>query len=72
VKRIEVPRGRRPSYQQQSHRSEHWFVVAGEGVATLDGHRVPVCSLGARHSMETLKVTIALGCRTEPPGQATR
>jgi mannose-6-phosphate isomerase len=37
VKRIVVDPGRRLSYQRHAHRAEHWFVVAGTGVVTLDG-----------------------------------
>src|SRR5437868_4471290 len=37
VKRITVEPGHRLSYQRHAYRSEHWFVVAGEGVVTLDG-----------------------------------
>jgi mannose-6-phosphate isomerase-like protein (cupin superfamily) len=37
VKRIVVDAGRRLSYQRHAHRSEHWFVVAGTGIVTLDG-----------------------------------
>jgi mannose-6-phosphate isomerase len=37
VKRIEVLPGKRLSYQRHARRSEHWFVVSGEGVVVLDG-----------------------------------
>ncbi|MBF6208295.1 phosphomannose isomerase type II C-terminal cupin domain [Streptomyces gardneri] len=37
VKTITVRPGRRLSYQRHSRRAEHWFVVSGEGVVTLDG-----------------------------------
>ncbi len=37
VKRITVGSGRRLSYQRHEHRSEHWFVVSGEGIVVLDG-----------------------------------
>ncbi len=37
VKRITVDPGQRLSYQRHSRRSEHWFVVAGEGIVTVDG-----------------------------------
>ena len=37
VKTIEVRPGQRLSYQQHARRSEHWFVVTGTGVVTLDG-----------------------------------
>ncbi len=42
VKNISVHPGRRLSYQVHERRSEHWFVVAGEGVVTLDGTEMPV------------------------------
>jgi mannose-6-phosphate isomerase-like protein (cupin superfamily) len=37
VKRLTVEPGQRLSYQRHAHRAEHWFVVGGEGVVTLDG-----------------------------------
>ncbi len=37
VKRITVGAGQRLSYQRHARRSEHWFVVEGEGTVTLDG-----------------------------------
>lgn len=37
VKRITVRPGERLSYQLHERRSEHWFVVSGNGVAVLDG-----------------------------------
>jgi mannose-6-phosphate isomerase len=37
VKRIVVSPGKRLSYQRHARRSEHWFVLAGQGVVTLDG-----------------------------------
>jgi mannose-6-phosphate isomerase len=37
VKRITVLPGRRLSYQRHMRRSEHWFLVGGAGVVTLDG-----------------------------------
>jgi len=42
VKRLEVAPGRRLSYQTHALRSEHWFVVAGTGIATLDGQLISV------------------------------
>ncbi len=42
VKTIEVHPGRRLSYQRHSRRAEHWFVVRGEGVVTLDGTDINV------------------------------
>ena len=37
VKRIEVLPGKRLSYQRHARRSEHWFIVHGTAVVTLDG-----------------------------------
>jgi mannose-6-phosphate isomerase len=37
VKRITVEPGQRLSYQRHEHRSEHWFVVMGAGLVTIDG-----------------------------------
>jgi mannose-6-phosphate isomerase len=37
----------RLSYQRHSRRSEHWFVVGGEGVVTLDGNSISVRRGGA-------------------------
>ncbi|MCP2277833.1 mannose-6-phosphate isomerase [Nocardia amikacinitolerans] len=42
VKTITVRPGHRLSYQRHSRRAEHWFVVAGEGVVTIDGQDRPV------------------------------
>ena len=37
VKRIEVLPGKRLSYQRHARRSEHWFMVHGTALVTLDG-----------------------------------
>ena len=42
VKRIVVKPGQRLSYQLHHKRAEHWFVVRGQGVVTLDDQPVPV------------------------------
>ena len=42
VKRIVVHPGKRLSYQRHARRAEHWFVVKGSGVVTLDGALVEV------------------------------
>lgn len=47
VKRLEVLPGKRLSYQKHAKRSEHWFVVQGEGLVTLDGVDVKVPALTA-------------------------
>ena len=41
VKRITVYPGKRLSYQRHRSRSEHWHVVTGEAVVTLNGREVP-------------------------------
>ena len=61
VKRIVVRPGNRISYQRHERRSEHWFVVAGSGVVTLDatsrtvapGDAVDV-AVGVAHRIENL------------------
>lgn len=42
VKRICVVPGGRLSYQRHRHRSEHWFVISGEGLVTVDDVDRPV------------------------------
>jgi mannose-6-phosphate isomerase len=37
VKRIDVLPGKRISYQRHERRSEHWLVVAGRALVTLEG-----------------------------------
>lgn len=37
VKRIDVLPGKRLSYQRHARRAEHWVVVRGVGLVTLDG-----------------------------------
>ena len=40
VKRIVVYPGKRLSLQKHQKRSEHWFVVSGQGIVTLEGQRL--------------------------------
>ena len=42
VKRITVYPGKRLSYQRHRRRSEHWHVVAGSAVVTLDDRDIPL------------------------------
>lgn len=42
VKRITVLPGKRLSYQKHFRRSEHWMVVEGKGVVTIDGKEIHV------------------------------
>jgi mannose-6-phosphate isomerase len=37
VKRIEVFAGKRLSYQKHAKRDEHWYVVQGRAIVTLEG-----------------------------------
>jgi glycosyltransferase involved in cell wall biosynthesis/mannose-6-phosphate isomerase-like protein (cupin superfamily) len=62
VKRIEVKKGRRLSYQRHRRRSEHWFVVEGKALCTIDGKEVILCKgesidipLGAKHRIEAIE-----------------
>ena len=61
VKRIEVLPGKRLSYQRHARRSEHWFIVEGQAVITLQGERLDVSAgqsvdipLGADHRIENV------------------
>ena len=47
VKRLEVLPGKRLSYQKHERRAEHWFVVSGNAIVTLDGEEIAVPTLGA-------------------------
>ena len=42
IKRIVVYPGRRLSLQRHRQRSEHWFVLSGEGIVTLGDEDIPV------------------------------
>ena len=37
VKRIEVLPSKRLSYQKHAKRDEHWYIVQGQGLITVDG-----------------------------------
>jgi mannose-6-phosphate isomerase len=61
VKRLVVSPGRRLSYQRHSRRAEHWFIVSGHALVTLEGveHRVGPgeaidVPLGAAHRVESV------------------
>jgi len=73
VKRVEVNGHSRLSLQKHQHRSEKWIVVAGQGLAIVDGNEVPVnpgvvvdIPLGAIHRMgntgDDLLVFIEVAC----------
>ena len=42
VKQLVVRPGKRLSYQKHARRSEHWFIVCGDGVVTLNDEPVVV------------------------------
>jgi mannose-6-phosphate isomerase len=42
VKRITVNPNKRLSYQIHKRRSEHWFIVKGSGIVTIDKHDIEV------------------------------
>jgi len=44
VKTITVNAGKRLSYQTHERRAEHWHIVAGSGLITLDGVDTPVAT----------------------------
>ena len=62
VKRIEVLPGKRLSYQKHSQRAEHWFVVAGTALVTLDDKEITV-STG-----EAIDIDVGAAHRVENPG----
>jgi len=41
VKRIVVYPGKRLSLQRHRRRAEHWYLIAGEALVTLDGREIP-------------------------------
>ncbi len=42
VKRIWVAPGQQLSYQRHKFRAEHWFFIAGHGLAIVNGHEIGV------------------------------
>ncbi|MDX1921134.1 MAG: phosphomannose isomerase type II C-terminal cupin domain [Candidatus Caenarcaniphilales bacterium] len=59
VKRIIVEPGHRLSYQKHTKRSEHWFIVEGQAMVTLDGKDYHLSagqsidiSIGAAHRIQ--------------------
>lgn len=65
VKRIEVLAGKRLSYQRHARRAEHWMVVAGSALVTLDGDDV---TLGVG---QTVDIPTGSAHRIANPGEAT-
>ena len=61
VKRIVVQPGKRLSYQRHASRSEHWIIVQGTALVTLDGAQVELASgdsvdipVGSNHRIENV------------------
>jgi len=46
VKRIEVLPAKRLSYQRHQKRDEHWVIVEGEAIVTLEGKEIPLSAGG--------------------------
>ena len=42
IKRIWVLPGQQLSYQRHKFRAEHWFLIAGQGLAIVDGHEIGI------------------------------
>jgi mannose-6-phosphate isomerase len=63
VKTITVTPGQRLSYQRHARRSEHWFVVSGEGDVTLDGQVMTV------RAGEAIDVPVGVAHRIHNTGQ---
>jgi mannose-6-phosphate isomerase len=64
VKTITVAPGKRLSYQRHQHRAEHWFVVRGVGLATLEGKEIAV------EAGSTIDVPMESAHRIENTGSA--
>lgn len=61
VKRIEVLPGKRLSYQKHAQRAEHWMVVAGTGLVTLNDEEITI------KTGETIDIPIEAKHRVENP-----
>ena len=62
VKRIVVYPGQRLSLQKHQKRAEHWYVVSGEGIVTLDGQRLN------KKGGESVNIPCGSAHRIENPG----
>ncbi len=65
VKRIEVLPGKRLSYQKHAQRAEHWVVVYGTAVVTLDDREVIV------EAGQAIDIAVGAAHRVENRGEAT-
>lgn len=62
VKRLEVKPGQRLSYQFHHRRSEHWVIVSGRALVTLDE------VVHERNATESIEVAQGVRHRIENPG----
>lgn len=62
VKRIEIHPRKRLSLQRHRRRSEHWIIVEGEAVVTLDGREIRMSAGGM------LEIPVGAVHRIENPG----
>ncbi|ABK18998.1 glycosyltransferase [Syntrophobacter fumaroxidans] len=65
VKRVDVLPGKRLSYQLHYKRSEHWMIVQGQALVTLDDRKIPLevgeyidIPAGVKHRIENPGTTI--------------
>jgi len=65
VKRIEVKPGQRLSYQRHFRRKEHWMVVQGEAVVTLNGREI------ALKPGQSVDIPVETWHRIANPGKGT-
>lgn len=65
VKRIVVDPGQRLSYQVHARRREHWMIVKGKALVTLDG-KVKTIETG-----ETVDVAVGMAHRIQNSGPET-
>jgi len=63
VKRIVVTPGHRLSYQRHSQRSEHWMIISGAPVVTLDGTDHPL------RAGDAIDVPVGSAHRISNPGE---
>lgn len=64
VKRIEVLPGKRLSYQKHAHREEHWMIVRGTAMVTLDGEDIMM------NPGDVVDIPITSAHRIQNPGDA--
>ncbi len=62
VKRIVVYPGKRLSYQTHAKRAEHWVIVQGSGLVTLDGNQIQA------GTGEAVDIAVGMAHRIENPG----